>query len=334
MLKHHILGTLYGMALGDAMGMPSELLSRRKIQAIWGRITTFENSPEENPNAIGLTAGEFTDDTAQALVILDSLQENHFVPDKKIIGKNLLQWAHKTDAFAKNILGQSSKAALAAIQRGEDPAPYTVKAVTNGAAMRIAPVGCLFASDDLANLAKYVFRISETTHKTDVALGGAGMVAAAVSAAIEDKSWETMMQMAIACNDLIAPYGAETYQASLKARLQLALDFAKRYANDEEKFSLSIYEIIGTTTLMSEAAPAALAMAYYYREPERCALACANLGGDTDTIGAMATAICGAKAGISAIPQERLHVLREKNHVNFAAYADILLAHRGNVHCD
>ncbi|EHC62767.1 ADP-ribosylglycohydrolase, partial [Salmonella enterica subsp. enterica serovar Johannesburg str. S5-703] len=27
-------------------------------------------------------------------------------------------------------------------------------------------------------------------------------------------------------------------------------------------------------------------------DPNRCAVLCANLGGDTDTIGAMATAIC------------------------------------------
>lgn len=27
-MKNHILGTLYGMAIGDAMGMPPELWSR------------------------------------------------------------------------------------------------------------------------------------------------------------------------------------------------------------------------------------------------------------------------------------------------------------------
>lgn len=92
-MMDHILGTLYGMALGDAMGMPSELLSRRRIQEIFGRITTFEDSPGENPAAIDMTKGQFTDDTAQALVILDSLMENDFVPNKQIIAKNLIQWA-------------------------------------------------------------------------------------------------------------------------------------------------------------------------------------------------------------------------------------------------
>ena len=60
MMMDYILGTLYGMALGDAMGMPSELLSRRRIQEIFGRITTFEDSPEENPAAIDMTKGQFT----------------------------------------------------------------------------------------------------------------------------------------------------------------------------------------------------------------------------------------------------------------------------------
>ncbi len=35
-------------------------------------------------------------------------------------------------------------------------------------------------------------------------------------------------------------------------------------------------------------------------DPNRCAVLCANLGGDTDTIGAMVTAICGALHGVSA----------------------------------
>lgn len=332
-MRDHILGTLYGMALGDAMGMPSELLSRRRIRELFGRIETFEDSPEENPAAIGLKKGEFTDDTAQALVILDSLMESDYVPDRRLIADNLLQWAVRTNAFDKNILGQSTKAALHAVAHGEDPTPYTVKAVTNGAAMRIAPIGCLFPSDDLQGLAAFVFRVSEATHKTDVALGGAGMVAAAVSSALDSKSWEKIMADAMVCCDLTAYYGAETYSASPKARLALALELAERHGGDEEAFTLSIYEIIGTTTLMSEAVPAALAMAYYFKEPKACSLACANLGGDTDTIGAMATAVCGAKAGAKNIEAGLTAVLERSNHVDFGRYADSLLAHRGKVHC-
>ena len=159
------------------------------------------------------------------------------------------------------------------------------------------------------------------------------MVAAAVSAALDGRSWDDIMDTAMDCCAMIAQYGAETYSASPRARLALALEFAQRYRADEEAFSLSIYEIIGTTTLMSEAVPAALAMAYYFKEPKACSLACANLGGDTDTIGAMATAICGAKVGAKHIEEEWIAVLERSNAVDFGHYADSLLAHRGRVHC-
>lgn len=331
MIKNHILGALYGMAIGDAMGMPSELLSRRKIKELFGKIDTFLDSPPENPAAIGLKKGEFTDDTAQALIIIDSLIENNFIPDTKIIATNLIHWAKKTDAFSKNILGPSTKNALNAIQKGEDPEQYTSKAVTNGAAMRIPPIGCLFSTDSLEAMVQYITKISETTHKTDVAIAGASMVASAVSAAIEKKSWDEIMNIAIKSFDLACHYGYETFSASLKARLILALDLAKKYSNSPNLFDQSIYEVIGTTTLMSEAVPSAIAMAYHYRDPKTCSIACANLGGDTDTIGAMATAICGAAAGIEKIDNDTIKLINTSNSVDLHQYADILLARRNTI---
>ena len=56
----------------------------------------------------------------------------------------------------------------------------------------------------------------------------------------------------------------------------------------------------GTSTI--ESVPCAIALVELAQtDPNRCAVLCANLGGDTDTIGAMATAICGALHGINAI---------------------------------
>ena len=332
-MRDHILGTLYGMALGDAMGMPSELLSRRRIREIFGRIEAFEDSPAENPAAIGLKKGEFTDDTAQALVILDSLMENDYVPDKGLIARNLLQWAVRRMRSTKTSWGRARTAALHAVAHGEDPEPYTVKALTNGAAMRIAPIGCLFSSNDLPGLAAYVFHISEATHKTDVALGGAGMVAAAVSAALDGRSWDDIMDTAMDCCAMIAQYGAETYSASPKARLALALEFAQRYRADEEAFSLSIYEIIGTTTLMSEAVPAASGDGVLFQGAEGVQFGLCESRRRYGYDRRMAAAVCGAKAGAKHIEEELIAVLERSNSVDFGHYADSLLAHRGRVHC-
>lgn len=70
--KDKILGALYGQAIGDAMGMPTELWPIQKIQAKFGKnITTFLDGTEDNDIAINFKAGEYTDDTNQAFAILD-----------------------------------------------------------------------------------------------------------------------------------------------------------------------------------------------------------------------------------------------------------------------
>lgn len=327
-MKKKVLGALYGMAIGDAMGMPSELWGRNKVKAYFGMITDFLDGPQENEVARNFTRGQYTDDTSQALLILDALIENDFVPDERVIGRHLLEWADKHHAFDNNILGPSSKAALLALREGKDVTEFTSKAETNGAAMRIAPVGCMFLQEEQIELSKFVFDISKVTHSTDVAVGGAAMIAAAVGSAMEDKSWDSIMQNAIDIYDIAKAYGAETYSASLSGRLKLALEFAKRYEDDEEQFLQTIYDIIGTGVITSESVPAALAIAYYAKEPRRCSLLCANLGGDTDTIGAMATAICGAKTGVDAIDASWKQLIDQANDVDFNQYADRILVFR------
>lgn len=327
-MKKKILGVLYGMAIGDAMGMPSELWSRNKIRAYFGTISHFLDGPRENEAARYFKKGQFTDDTSQALAMLDALIQNEFIPDATIIARHLLKWAEQTDAFNKNILGPSSQAALSAIKEGKDATAITSKAITNGAAMRIAPVGCLFSRNDRSALTKYVYEISKVTHSTDVAVSGAAMIAAAVSSALEDSDWDVIMQDAIDVYESAKTYGADTYSPSLAERLKLGLEFANRYPDDEERFTQAVYDVIGSGVFTAESVPAALAIAYYAKEPHRCSRMCANLGGDTDTIGAMATAICGAKTGVDAIDGQWLKIIDESNAVDFHYYADRILDHR------
>ena len=48
MKTERILGALYGQALGDAMGMPSELWPRSRVKAHFGWIDRFLPGPKEN----------------------------------------------------------------------------------------------------------------------------------------------------------------------------------------------------------------------------------------------------------------------------------------------
>ena len=73
---------------------------------------------------------------------------------------------------------------------------------------------------------------------------------------------------------------------------------------------------------------AALTIAYYCQEPEKAAIMSANLGGDTDTIGAMACAICGAYKGIDSIRPEWIYTLEKANNINFKNYTQKILTAR------
>jgi ADP-ribosylglycohydrolase len=100
-------------------------------------------------------------------------------------------------------------------------------------------------------------------------------------------------------------------------------------ASDPEQASERVYQLIGAGVSTIESVPAALAMVQLAQtDPTRCAVLCANLGGDTDTIGAMATAICGALHGAEAIEAGLLAELKRMNPLDIEAYVQAFVRFR------
>ncbi len=76
-------GALYGLAVGDALGMPTESLPRREIVARYGPLLEeFQPGAPDQPLAPGLPAGTVTDDTEQALILADLIIEGGGVVDE------------------------------------------------------------------------------------------------------------------------------------------------------------------------------------------------------------------------------------------------------------
>src|SRR5437764_1088693 len=68
--RSRALGALYGLALGDALGMPTQSLPRAEIVARYGAVVGgFRPGPDGHPLAAGLPAGSVTDDTEQAVLL-------------------------------------------------------------------------------------------------------------------------------------------------------------------------------------------------------------------------------------------------------------------------
>lgn len=326
-----VLGVFYGMAVGDAMGMPPELWSRKRVKAHYGEITDFLDGCPENEISYQYKAGQFTDDTGQALAILDSLMETDFIPSAQNIATHILEWAKRENAFENNILGPTSKVALKLFKEGKSAREFSDEAVSNGAAMRIAPVGALFLPEQKEALCRYVAAVSQVTHTSDVTIAGASMIAMAVASAVSYGDRKRMIEDALSVEEYAMSLGASTVSPSLGARTRLGVRLADAYASDEETFLELLYNLVGAGVNMSESVPAALAIAYYSFDVRRCALLCANLGGDTDTIGAMATAICGGAAGFQGIPEAYVEQIVKANGVDFKVYAEAVSGRRGRM---
>ena len=189
MKQERILGALYGQALGDSMGMPSELWPRTRVKAHFGWIDRFLPGPTENNAACYFGRAEYTDDTSMACCLIDALIECEGEINAQVIGRHILAWAESFDAFNKNVLGPTSKIALNAIRDGELVERLENNGVTNGAAMRASPLGCLLPTGDLDLFIEQVALASSPTHKSDLAVAGAVAIAWAVSCAVEGKSW-------------------------------------------------------------------------------------------------------------------------------------------------
>ncbi|GLW36669.1 hypothetical protein Pcaca04_06050 [Pectobacterium carotovorum subsp. carotovorum] len=328
MKQERILGALYGQALGDAMGMPSELWPRTRVKAHFGWIDRFLPGPAENNAACYFGRGEFTDDTSMALSLADAIIECEGEINADAIGRHILKWAESFDAFNKNVLGPTSKIALKAIRQGTPVSELENNGVTNGAAMRASPLGCLLPARDLDEFIDQVALASSPTHKSDLAIAGAVVVSWAISRAVDGASWQEIVDALPSVARHAQEKRITTFSASLAARLELALTIVRR-ANGTESASEQLYQLIGAGTSTIESVATAIAMVELAQtDPNRCAILCANLGGDTDTIGAMATAICGALHGVTAIDVALKQELDDINQLDFTRYASLLLQYR------
>ncbi len=319
--EQRILGAFYGQALGDAMGMPSELWPRSRVKKHFGWIDRFLPGPKENNAACYFNTAEFTDDTSMALALADAIISCEGAIEPEVIGRNILTWAERFDAFNKNVLGPTSKIALNALKQGTPVADLENNGLTNGAAMRVSPLGCLLPPRHLAGFIDEVALASSPTHKADVAIAGATAIAWAVSLAVDGVDWPVIRDQLSAIAQAAQEKRITTFSASMAARIELALQVVARAYGPEEAMT-RIYQLVGTGTSTIESVPAALAMVELSgTDPNRCAILCANLGGDTDTIGAMAVAICGALRGIDGIDASLKAQLDAANQCDFTHYS-------------
>lgn len=305
-VRDRALGALIAGALGDALGMPTQLLSPQAIADTYGYVDRFVAPAADHPVSRGLPAGAITDDTEQALLLGDLLLRSGPRFDHARWVNLLLEWERDVKRRGSyDLLGPSTKQAIDAINRGVAPELAGSSGSTNGAAMRIAPVGILMPLQPLDALVSKVAESCLATHNTTVAIASASAVAAAVSCGVSGRDWRAASEQALEAARLGGMLGNWVTGGDIAARIAWAQKLVR--GKSEADAIDAVTRLVGTGVASQESVPAAFAVLEIAKgDAWRAAVISANLGGDTDTIGAIAAGMAGACSGYSQLPLERV----------------------------
>jgi ADP-ribosylglycohydrolase len=279
------LGTILGLAIGDALGAPVEFFTIDEITKRYGSDGIGDLEPWA-----GFSAGTYTDDTQMSLATANGLidaRTRFEHRDPQFVVEVVLEWYLKwlesqDDPRERRAPGQTCMDAL----RSGIPVGRSKGC---GGVMRTAPVG-------LAYPPALAFRVgmecAALTHGHPSGYLSAGYLSALVARLVcggdlHEAATETR-------EDLSRHDGCEETLESVDLALALAASPADH---------LQAIERLGQGWVGEQALAIALFCALKYeRDWSAATLAAVNHSGDSDSTGSICGAILGARLGVSAIP--------------------------------
>lgn len=284
-IVNRVTGSLLALALGDAFGAPYEggLIER----LLWRLIGTQNNKRR------------WTDDTQMTIDVMESLIQFHKVDQNDIAARfaESYRWSRGYGPGAARIIRQ--------IRRGEpwESAVYSVYAggsYGNGAAMRSPAVGLFFEKQGFDAVAKAADAVAAVTHAHPLAKEGATLIALGTALAFQGAgSQQTFIT-------LIDSVQSQEHLAKLtlaKTWLDAGQDIAPR----------EVASRLGNGIAAVNSCVTAIYISYRFMNStfEDLLRFGIKVGGDVDTIGAMACAIWGAARGFGELPDEKLKKLEK-----------------------
>lgn len=268
------LGAMLGLAVGDALGTTLEFSARD---------TKPRLSDMVGGGPFNLEPGQWTDDTAMALALMDSLQFEPSLNEAHLM-ENFIAWHEKGQFSCTGTcfdIGNTVRAALArfkltghAVAGSEDP--YSAG---NGSLMRLAPVAIRHWRDR-EPLFDVAIKQGRTTHGAHEAIGACIAFAELLADAIQGKPRATVME-AYPCD--FAPAICSIMRGSWRGKLRKDIRASGYVVHSLE----AALWCVGRTGTFRDAV-----------------LLAANLGEDADTTAAITGQLAGAIYGASGIPEE------------------------------
>lgn len=309
-------GALLGCALGDSVGAWAERRPASEAADFAATIAEFDFD-SIGTHHHGMRFGQYTDDTQLSRELMISLiDENEFVPE---------DFADRVaNIFARNaIVGYGGATQQAAVRLIDgvawDEAGTPPPRAGNGAAMRAGPIG-LFYYYDPQTCVKAAAQQSIITHKAPLSVAAGVGVAVATAMALtaskettgpHELGWWSWLAAQVQTNN-------EEFAQAIRDLAKIVWDGRKtatwKAGSDEEFAAAREFVLEGDDASWEGVSPWAKSStlwAFY------CVMASPTdlwgaittsiaVGGDSDTIAAMAATIVGAHIGLENFPKEAL----------------------------
>jgi ADP-ribosyl-[dinitrogen reductase] hydrolase len=290
-IQNRALGAFLGLAVGDAVGTTLEFKARDTYPLLTDMV---------GGGPFGLKAGQWTDDTAMALALADSLAACGGLDEQDLLARFSEWWRKGTYSCTGtcfDIGGTTAQAIRRWEQTKADHCGSTdPNSAGNGSLMRLSPVALLFWRDRPA-LRDAAARHSSTTHAAAEAVDACVVYAEMIADAIEGRPRSEV---------LAGPGGPRS--GAIGPIIEGAWRGKPRPA-------------VSASGYVAHALEAALWSVGRAPRFDRAVLHAANLGQDADTTAAITGQLAGALGGQSAIPEVWLSRLALRDRLTAAAEA-------------
>lgn len=296
--KGKYVGCMLGAAIGDALGKQNEGVKREEIRNR-EYITDYGRAPKGCPGE-KLGAGQYTDDMEQMIVLAQSLIACHGF-DANDFASKMAKWGLdvRNDPSRSPLLGPSSSTAIEKLNSGISWKESGSDIPSCGSAMRVAPIGLFFK--DIDEVESNAILSSVPTHKSKGAIAGAVAVAIAIRSALDGCD----------CHTIISQTCAKVSKHDIDLSRKIKFSFNLRNVMPD-----IVFAELGTSYFVYDTIPSAFyCFSRHFEEPEMAIIEAVNAGGDTDSIGCITGALCGACHGIDSLPEKWITGLENKELV-------------------
>lgn len=297
--RDRIRGCLLGGALGDAIGAPFEGWATVDAEPLDRHLASSTALTWTDDTALQVATAEyladleasssFDDDThARALAAAwERDPERGYGPNPPYLFRTVLSGGDWRAAAMESFGGTGS--------------------LGNGGAMRAAPVGALTA--DIGVVARLARRMAAVTHAHPVGQDGAALIAVATSLALRVPPGDT-----VDGEGLVAHCLSELDTPTVRETVALVPGTIGSHGPEETA------RLTGNGVAAHEAVSASLAAFLHHPGDAVAAIRFAvRMGGDVDTIAAMAGSIAGAATGAGSLPDGLLRRLEGRADIERVA---------------